>query len=146
MSTRSTTHFIAGGHEAAIVYRHADGYPEGHGKDLQEFFEAVEADTKDTRFSDPSYLASKLVVWLARKFAVTYDRENNYEPVSHADERPLDFISVGICLQDPTDIEFLYEVDCGRFDDRKRPTVRCYDVVYEGPAKIGKGELVDIPA
>jgi len=146
MSTRSTTHFIAGEYEAAIVYRHADGYPEGHGKDLQEFFEAVEADTKDTRFGDPSYLASKLVVWLARKFAVTYDAENGYEPVSHANERPLDFISVGVCLQDPTDIEFLYEVDCSQADEKGRPLVRCYEVAYQGPSTVAKGPEVDIPA
>jgi hypothetical protein len=128
MSTRSTTHFISGEHTAAIIYRHSDGYPEGHGKDLDRFFDDVEAQTSDRRYTDPSYLAAKLVVWLAREFALSFDAERGF--VSHADTRPLDFISVGIVDSDPADIEYRYTIDCGQLNDNGagRPTVTCYEV------------------
>lgn len=144
MSTRSTTHFIDESGDAAIVYRHADGYPDGHGADLQEFFAAVEADTQDRRFNDPTYLAAKLVVWLARRFAVTYSAETNYEAVSHADERPLDFLSVGVVLKDPGDIEYLYEVDCGQLDAAGRPTVRCYETAISVTGPVTRGEQIEL--
>jgi hypothetical protein len=130
MSTRSTTHFIGrkGEKPEAIVYRHADGYPEGHGKDLQRFFDDVEAQTKDTRFNDPSYLAAKLIVWLAREFAVTssYDADGVWSRTNHANERPLDFISVGVVREDPGDIEYRYIVES---NDEGRPTVTWEEVV-----------------
>ena len=126
MSTRSTTHFVGyGGRLEAIIYRHSDGYPEGHGADLPRFFADVEEQTGDTRFGDPSYLAAKLVVWLSREFASSYDAEKG-EFVSHANERPLAFLSVGVCQEDPGDIEYRYVVDCEKFDSRGRPTVTCY--------------------
>lgn len=139
MSTRSTTHFVAGGETHAIVYRHPDGYPDGHGKDLQTFFADVENQTKDTRFSDPTYLAAKLVVWLAREFASHVDHgAEGLAFVNHADERPMDFISVGVCMVDPFDIEYRYEVHCDDFDDDGRPRVVCTDVY--------SGNVVEIPA
>lgn len=130
MSTRSTTHFAYGFNPdgtprtAAIVYRHSDGYPEGHGKDLVErFFAEVEAQTQDTRYSDPDYLAAKLVVWLAGEFAVDYDWSTNPYTVKPTG-RPLDFLSVGVCLEDPSDIEYRYIVDCSYIDpETKRPKV-----------------------
>lgn len=131
MSTRSTTHFIGYGNKApeAIIYRHSDGYPEGHGKDLQRFFADVEAQTKDTRFSDPNYLAARLVVWLARKFATTYESTGRkWKTTSHANERPLDFISVGVVREDPADIEFRYVVDCDRQGEDGRPLVTCHKI------------------
>jgi hypothetical protein len=120
MSTRSTTHFTygAGRPATAIIYRHADGYPEGQGKDLLEFFHEVAETVQDTRFNDPSYLAAKLVVWLARKFAVRYERVG--ESGRNYDQVPtgyLDFISVGVVQQDPSDIEYRYIVDCSTMID-----------------------------
>jgi len=37
MSTRSITRVFEGDEEIACLYRHHDGYPSGHGKDLAEF-------------------------------------------------------------------------------------------------------------
>ena len=38
MSTRCLTVFKnSGGKEIAVLYRHMDGYPEGHGKELRKF-------------------------------------------------------------------------------------------------------------
>jgi len=37
MSTRSLTIFKDSGKEIAVMYKHYDGYPEGHGKDLAKF-------------------------------------------------------------------------------------------------------------
>lgn len=123
MSTRSSTHFTYGGekHEpAAIVYRHWDGYPDGHGLDLFEFFAEVERQTRDTRFDDPTYLAAKLVVWLADKFG---------------EANQLDFLGVGVVTKDPEDIEFYYVVNCGELDANGRPTVKAYVAGTGDPAE-----------
>lgn len=141
MSTRSTTHFISGGKTRAIVYRHPDGYPEGHGVDLQRFFADVEEQAQDTRFNDASYLAAKLVVWLADMFAdKTMTRteadearvpilENAYKmgdtEYVRVKARMLDFLSVGVMMEDPGDIEYRYEVDCDAKDEKGRPVVKC---------------------
>ncbi|MCI0341306.1 MAG: hypothetical protein L0216_09175 [Planctomycetales bacterium] len=126
MGTRATVHFHHAEEKtpSAIVYRHYDGYVVGLGADLFRFFEDVKAQTKDTRFGDPSYLAAKFMVWQARESAKTYDPKTRVE-TSHANERPLDFLSVGILLEDPDDIEFRYHVLCGsgeppevRFEER----------------------------
>lgn len=149
MSTRSTTHFIgSGGRLVANIYRHSDGYPEGHGADLSRFLDDVEAQTQDTRFGEPSYLAAKLVVWLAREFAVSYETtDGQFEITSHADKRPLDFLSVGIMSEDPGDIEYIYEVDTENLVDG-RPTIRAYETEHpegwDGPVR--KGAQVSIPA
>lgn len=99
MSTRCTINFMYGENEiAAKIYRHSDGYPDTeHGvpADLDRFFKDVQAQTKDTRFSDPSYLAAKYVVWQAAQYA---------------GDNPLDFLSVGVCMKDPGDIEYTYFV------------------------------------
>lgn len=131
MSTRSTTHFVYGDSEPeAIIYRHTDGYPEGHGVDLTtRFFADVEAQTQDTRYGDPSYLAAKLVVWLANEFAtsLTLHDDGTHE---WGKSEMLDFISVGVMREDPGDIEYRYVVDCGAIDGSKsvpRPTVKCFE-------------------
>jgi len=103
MSTRATVHFRKDGHTAAIVYRHGDGYPKGLGADLATFFQEVKRQTKDTRFSDPSYLAAKWVVYDALEYA---GRRGSEERI------PLDFLSVGIVQQDPFDIDYRYLVEC----------------------------------
>jgi hypothetical protein len=135
MSTRCTTHFTwdESGEPAAIVYRHADGYPEGHGVELQEFFDAVETQTNDTRFNDPSYLAAKLVVWLADKFATRFEWDGpNMREVK---TEKLDFISVGVVMKDPGDIEYRYVVDCSLKNGATRPTVTAYEVYGEGESR-----------
>lgn len=134
MSTRCTTHFVSGDHLAAKIYRHSDGYPEGHGKELQRFFDDVEAQTGDTRFGDPSHLAAKLVVWLAREFAQSYSVDTG-EWTSHADTRPLDFLSVGVVQEDPGNIEFRYVIDCAERDANGRPRVRCYSLWEDDSAE-----------
>ncbi len=118
----------------ARIYRHSDGYPEGHGTDLLGFLSDVEAQCSDTRFSDASYLASKLVVHFARAFASDYDAQSG-QFVSHADERPLDFLSLGIVSQDPGDIEYVYVLDCSQSSSNVpsfRPRLTCYEVTH-GP-------------
>lgn len=117
MSTRSTTHFHFEGESKpeAIVYRHTDGYPESMLSDLDEFFQDVIAQTGgDTRFNDPTYLAAKWVVWLANKFS------------KYSSGNLLDFLSVGIMMEDPFDIEYRYHVYCdasGDFLNPVTPTV-----------------------
>jgi hypothetical protein len=98
MSTRATVHFQSNGKTEAIVYRHSDGYPEGLGEDLKLFFKEVQAQTKDTRFNDPAYLAAKFVVWQSDQYRRGLNR--------------LDFLGVGVVLEDPGDIEYRYLLDC----------------------------------
>ena len=116
MSTRCTIHFCYGSMEEteAIIYRHCDGYPEAMLPDLDRFFSDVENQTKDTRFSDPSYLAAKFVVWQSRENIEAYE---GYE--MHVGG-PLDFLGLGICMEDPGDIEYRYHVVCM---DNNRPRV-----------------------
>jgi hypothetical protein len=119
MSTRSTTHFKEGEKLVAIVYRHLDGYPSRTGKDLLEFFKEVRDNVTDTRFDDASYLAAKWCVYLGRKFAPN----NPFWPIHY-----LDFVSVGILMADPPDIEYRYIVDCTRLDIEGYPVVTCEDM------------------
>lgn len=127
MSTRSTTHFkwTADSDSTAIVYRHPDGYPEGHGKFLVEFLDDLAENVADTRFSDPSYLAAKLVVALAREFNVDYHFGDDELEITRKDH-PLDFLSVGVVMEDPGDIEYRYEVICD-LGQRDRPLILVYE-------------------
>jgi hypothetical protein len=110
MSTRATVHFETTYQgettTQAIVYQHSDGYPAGMVPELEQFFTDVEAETTDTRFTDPGYLAAKFVVWLAREFT----KPTEWRPNSK--QGSLDFLSIGVVMQDPGDIEFRYHVDC----------------------------------
>lgn len=133
MSTRSTTHFVYEGETEpqAIIYRHPDGYPEGHGVDLLRFLKEIEENVLDTRFNDPSYLAARLVVWLADMFRHEYREEDygwttrkGYEE-SFGKPHLLNFISVGVVQKDPGDIEYRYVVECG---GGGIPTVRCMEL------------------
>ena len=118
MSTRCTINFCQSRKTIAKIYRHSDGYPDGPCgvlADLDTFFAAVEAQTTDTRFGDPSYLAAKFVVWQA-------EQNTKYTPIfAKTDPAPLNFLSLGIITRDPGDIEHTYFVDC---DTNGRPTVR----------------------
>jgi len=114
MSTRCTIHFhwMEEKQPSAIVYRHSDGYPEGeHGVPacLNQFFSDVEEQTRDTRFGDPCYLAAKFVVWQANQYA----RKYNYETQEYEPGEMLDFLSVGVMMEDPSDIAYRYHVRCG---------------------------------
>lgn len=108
MSTRCNIHFNGWGRTVANIYRHSDGYPEGVLPDLQSFFEAVETQTRDTRFDDAGYLAAKFVVWQANQFQRG---------------QPLNFLSLGVCIEDHTDIEYVYEVNCEEHEENGRPIV-----------------------
>lgn len=106
MSTRCVVNFTWNGEVEAKIYRHHDGYPDSeHGviAALQRFFADVEAETRDTRFDDPSYLAAKFVLW---------------------QQKTLANIGCGVLREDPGDIAFRYFVDCGTRDAKDRPTVR----------------------
>jgi len=118
MSTRCNIHFVDSfledGDAPINAYRHSDGYPDGkHGvlASLETFFQAVEDQCDgDTRFNCAEYLAAKFIVWQASRFA-------------HNPEKPLAFLSLGVAAQDHGDIEFIYTVDCGKLDEKGRPTV-----------------------
>jgi hypothetical protein len=110
MSTRCNIHFQGWGETRANIYRHCDGYPEGIFPDLRQFFDDLEAQTSDTRYSDPEYLAAKFLVWQASRFA--------RDP-----EKPLEFLSVSPCIEDHGDIEHIYTVDCDNLDEDGRPTI-----------------------
>lgn len=106
MSTRSATLFVRNGEKFAAVYRHSDGMPEVAGVDIRRFLRDVAAHTDDTRYTDPTYLAAKYVVWLANKSA------RRYHPADA--KNALDFLSVGVIDPHhlPGDIDYLYTLDC----------------------------------
>jgi hypothetical protein len=112
MSTRCAIHFTYGGAVHANVYRHTDGYPDGSGgilADLDSLFSDVEGQCGwDTRFSDPTYLAAKFVVWQAGKYAWRLNpRTFVREPAPL-----LAFLGVGVQVEDPSDISYRYRVEC----------------------------------
>jgi hypothetical protein len=117
MGTRCNIHFNDGDEIAANIYRHSDGYPDGVLPDLQRFFADVESQTKgDTRFGDPEYLAAKFLVWQAND----YVKPTEWNPEG---KEALAFTGVAPCVTDHGDIEFVYSVDSGNFDQAGRPTV-----------------------
>lgn len=155
MSTRSMTDFVHGDTVRARIYRHSDGYPEGAGVDIYRFFGDVEAQTADRRFDDASYLAAKYVVWLAREFSryssEAYDAARGLESaqreeaaVAYGREHPLAFLSVGVAMEYPCDIAFIYVVDCSAHDERGYPLVRCHAVDHSADEVVA-GEQVEIP-
>lgn len=94
----------------ARVYNHYDGYPGGeHGvlAMLRSFFDTVSSQTRDTRFYDPSYLAAKLIVFLARGYAHRFDPATGTYKLA----KPLDFPSIGI-VNSTVDAEYVYTVHC----------------------------------
>jgi hypothetical protein len=126
MSTRSTTHFIAGKYCPAIIYRHSDGYPEGAGVDLRKFL-AECATLRDTRLNDPSYLAARYVVFLAQMFNRGYEFKGG-KMIETVPKSRLDFISVGVVNKDPGDIEYRYVVDCESRGPDGMPSLKCFEV------------------
>lgn len=125
MATRSVTHFISAKRGrfdpstgqwpelpefdiTGTVYKHWDGYPESMVPLFRSFLHRV-GHLGDTRFTDPSYLAAKWVVFLAEMYAERYDSTTGK---TTKNDDPLDFLSVGIVNVEPGDIEFRYYVDC----------------------------------
>lgn len=123
MSTRANIHFnYRDGTTAANIYRHGDGYPDGVLPDLDKFFAAVEEQAPDdTRFNDASYLAAKFVVWQAGEIAKMYAFD--FKTGKPGEVKPLNFLSVGIVMQDAGDGEYVYEVTEVNGYDNGRPTV-----------------------
>lgn len=122
MGTRCTINFCyPDGQVCAKVYRHSDGYPDGDSgvpADLGRFFDAVKAQTSDTRFGDPCFLAARFVVWQAdqhKRSSVAVDLG-----------APLDFLGVGVLMEDPGDIEYTYNLTCG--SSSLPPVVRVVNV------------------
>jgi len=101
----------------AIIYRHSDGYPEGLGLDLVRFINEVRQ-LQDTRLSDPAYLAAKWIVFDVSEYHAhmttsNEQRKANGEKPYYADPVPrLDFLSIGVVMSDPGDIEYRYHVIC----------------------------------
>ncbi len=128
MSTRCTINFGYLGRVIAKVYQHSDGYPESENGilcKLQRFFRAVEADTNDCRFNDPSYLAAKFVVWATqadRAEQAQWRRESKLTQAGK--DGPLNFLGYGVCMEDPGDIDYTYYVECGSVPALKYPAVK----------------------
>lgn len=137
MSTRATIHFHDKGSDEpeAIVYRHNDGYPEGLGLDLRRFIAEVRANVKDSRFTDPSYLSAKWIVFDAAQHRECSSKWNNGNPV-----HDLDFLSIGVCSKDPGDIEYRYHVICDGTPTVWGEEMECQS---EGGPKAGK--RIEIP-
>jgi len=131
MSTRSTTHFTDEGRTVAIIYRHSDGYPEGAGTDILRFLNEC-GKLNDPRFTDPSYLAAKYVVFLADMFNHSFQRNSKGVLKEVRNKSKLEFLSVGVLMEDPMDIEYRYVIDCGTLEDGK-PKVTCYPVSCSYP-------------
>jgi hypothetical protein len=128
MSTHCTIHFGTDAYGVeAIIYRHSDGYPESeHGvpATLERFFEAVEEQTNDRRYSDGSYLAAKFLVYQAGVYSRMSPSIHQGGGLYNVDEaKPLDFLSVAPVLEDPADIYYRYTVHCDQRDDQGRPVV-----------------------
>lgn len=131
MATRSTTHFMFSAEQTgAIVYRHWDGYPEVAGAAILRFLRTVKENTADTRFSDAEYLAARYVAFLADEFST----QTSYVDGSYVEEAlpKYAFTSVGVCMDDPGDIEYRYRVHCwDTLNDDGLPPVT-YDNIYSG--------------
>jgi hypothetical protein len=127
MSTNAVIHFCAESKTEirASIYRHWDGYPDtesGVLADFARFCDAVEHDTSDHRYGDPSYLAAKFVVWMALKESNS-TRFVRGKAKGHP-ERPLDFLGVGIIPSTWTQ-EYAYYVLCTASHNAVRPEILC---------------------
>ncbi len=96
MGARLVTTFCdEAGEAVAHIYDHwaADREQEAE-TCLQAFFDAVQGQCPDTRFTDPSYLAAKFVVWRAGGYALSETYKNGATRPENV--KPLDFLSLGI--------------------------------------------------
>jgi hypothetical protein len=110
MATRSNIEFAYGDRVVANIYVHYDGYPLNRLPELNHFFHEVKERLKDTRFSDPSYLAAKYIVW--------YTQLREYSRVVG-----LDFLGIGVAVENAGDSEYIYRVHCDKLDENGFPTV-----------------------
>jgi len=110
MSTPCTVTF---GPDGGRIYKHWDGYPEEMLPLFERFFDTVEAETGDTRFSDAPYLAAKFVVFLANEYR-------------HENAAQMDFLSVGVIPSEGDfGADFSYRVECDMLDSKTgRPNIR----------------------
>ena len=123
MSTNAIIRFTAGEEVIAHLYQHADGYPDGeHGvpATLERFFDAIESQTGDTRYTDPAYLAARFVVFSAYGNSRHASCEHGYArsgdraaPHAHGELPCLAFLSIGV-VSDTYSGEYVYTVDCAR--------------------------------
>lgn len=60
MSTRCLTVFLSHGQEIAVMYRHCDGYPAGHGRELKDFLHTPVVKKEAYEFGMPA--AAALVI------------------------------------------------------------------------------------
>lgn len=156
MSTRCNIHFNHGRTICANIYRHSDGYPGevvngeqveyGVLGDILKFFRELKENVRDTRLGDAEYLAAKFLVWQAKELAREYKgwdektKKAVYEP-SHY----MEFLGVSPCRRDHGDIEYIYEVDCDKFDDEGFPIIRWKAVTPFGSQK-GRFKAVKVGA
>lgn len=100
------------------IYGHwAGDNPEDAATTLKQFFEAVEAQTTDRRYTDAGYLAARYVVFLAD--AARYPQNSGI----------LNFLSVG-CYRDPQDCspECIAFLDTSKMNPAtNRPMIRFED-------------------
>ena len=141
MGDRTVVRFVSGspGEPAeACVYLHWGGAPNQMAVLFNEFFTRVETESlADTRYNDPSYLASKFVV-----FCVLYEFEEEHQRVT------LDFSGVGIVADRPIENAshgfWLYSIIANGSKSRKglrRPDVIFHDVLLHN-GDSGKEEVV----
>ncbi len=134
MSTRTNIHFNHGKTVCANIYRHSDGYPGkvvdgreaeyGVLPDLLKFFGELLENVPDGRFGHAEYLAAKFLVWQAKEYAVNHAYDAKSGEWTETPKHHLDFLSVGVCMEDHGDIEFVYELDCDDLDAKGCPAVR----------------------
>lgn len=117
--------------EHATVLRHRQGHPHQHGKDLVRFLRLVEQRCSDRRFDDPTYLAAKLVVFLARL--------HQLEQAGSA--HPLDFDDLGV-RDEEGGIDYRYSLHCRQLDERGWPSLECVMFREERELPITLGSLV----
>ena len=127
MGTRCNIHFNRGKNLWSNIYVHSDGDPESVLGELLTFFRLLKAEVPDSRLNSPEQLAAKFLVWKSqemKKYAVRceFNEEGEYAPVEPT--HYLQFLGVSPCLRDHCDIEYVYEVDCDKFDDEGLPIVR----------------------
>ena len=153
MSTRCTTHFINSNTKdgkpflGAIIYRHSDGYPKGAGLDLFKFLARCKK-LEDSRLNDVHFLSARYVAFLGEIFAVDGNMVGSGKDRKYVEtprKERLDFISIGVMMQDPFDIEYRYVVDCGKIGKRGLPKVTCYKVSVGDDGKDTYCEEVAIP-
>lgn len=117
MSTRGNYQFCWDGKVQANIYVHSDNYPDGeHGgfSKINNFLdecEKLKGGYSGTRFNDPFYLSAKFIVFMSQMWNNEFEKPN------------LDFLGVGVMLQDAGDSDYVYKIHC---DNDARPKIECF--------------------